>query len=514
MTASPAPRFKRLRILGWLLVCLLGVSFAWATSTGTAPAASQRLAIVLDLQGAIGPASADYTMRGLHKAAERDASVVVLRMDTPGGLDTSMREIIRAILSSPVPVLTWVGPSGARAASAGTYIMYASHVAAMAPGTNLGAATPVAIGGFPSPGQDDRDPRKDRDRDRDARDGRDGREAAKRDGARGDDRAGARSDDKAERTDSADDSDRRDRDRAQPRSPMESKALNDAIAYIRSLAEHRGRNAEWAELAVREAASLGANAALKQNVIDIVATGIPHLLEQAHGRTVIVQETPVTLDTRDLVLEPIDPDWRNQMLAALTNPNLALILMMIGFYGLLFEFMNPGALYPGTIGAIALLLGLYSLSALPINYAGIALMVLGLALIVAEALSPSFGILGIGGTIALVLGATILIDTDMPAFDVSWPLIAGVAAAGLLFAMLAGRAAYAARGHPKETGREGMMHQTGQVLDWRDGAGHVWTMGERWQAVSTSPLVVGQRVHIVSIQGLTLRVEPDSTTTV
>jgi membrane-bound serine protease (ClpP class) len=461
-------------------------------------------------------------MRGLHKAVARDAQVVVLRMDTPGGLDTSMREIIRSILSSPIPVLTWVGPSGARAASAGTYILYASHVAAMSPGTNLGAATPVAIGGGFGQPQEDRDRDRDRGRDRDgARDGAgEGARDGARDGAKGAQGGGAadgtgqsgRDGTGARGTPPGEDRDlarERDRDRGQPRSAMESKAINDAIAYIRSLAEMRGRNADWAEQAVREAASLGANAALKQNVIDIVATGIPHLLEQANGREVIVQERPVTLDTTGLTLAPIDPDWRNRLLGAITNPNLALILMMIGFYGLLFEFMNPGAMYPGTIGAISLLLGLYSLSALPVNYAGMALMVLGLALILAEVLSPSFGILGIGGTIALVLGATILIDTDMPAFDVSWPLIAGVASAGLLFSLLAGRAAMSSRGLRKETGREGMIDKRGTVLDWQGGSGHVWALGERWQAVSDAPLAAGDPVRVVAMEGLTLRVAPD-----
>jgi membrane-bound serine protease (ClpP class) len=484
---------RRLRLLAWVLLLFAGSWIGW-TSAEDPP---RRVAVVLDLQGAIGPASVDYVTRGLTAAARDQAAVVVLRMDTPGGLDTSMREIIRAMLSSPVPVLTWVGPAGARAASAGTYILYASHVAAMAPGTNLGAATPVAIGGgFGSPGREEQDRPRERDRaperDRDTTDGRDGQAEQRRDGE-GDARR---------------DGQRGDRDRARPGTPMEAKAINDAVAYLRSLAELRGRNADWAESAVRDASSLDARAALKQNVIDIVATGVPHLLEQAHGREVTVLERQVVLDTRDLTLQPIDPDWRNQLLGALTNPNLALILMMIGFYGLLFEFMNPGALYPGTIGAISLLVGLYSLSALPVNYAGAALVVLGLALIVAEVMTPSLGILGIGGTLALILGATILIDTELPAFSVSWPLVAGVAAAGLAFAMLTGRAAFQARSRRKETGQEGMIGLRGRVLDWAAGSGHVWVAGERWQATSSEPLAVGQPVRVVAIDGLTLRVEP------
>jgi membrane-bound serine protease (ClpP class) len=294
---------------------------------------------------------------------------------------------------------------------------------------------------------------------------------------------------------------------------MEAKAVNDAVAYIRSLAELRGRNADWAESAVRDASSLAAVQARQQNVIDIVATGIDDLLRQAHGREVMVLQATVTLDTRDMVMDPIEPDWRNRLLGALTNPNLALILMMIGFYGLLFEFMNPGALYPGTIGAISLLVGLFSLSALPVNYAGIALILLGLALIVAEAMTPSLGVLGIGGTIALVLGGTILIDTDMPGFQVSWPLIAGVAVAGLLFAMLAGRAAMRARRFAPVTGREGMLGQPGRVLEWAGDSGYVWAAGERWQAFADEPLAQGQHVRVVAMDGLTLKVESDANRT-
>jgi membrane-bound serine protease (ClpP class) len=289
---------------------------------------------------------------------------------------------------------------------------------------------------------------------------------------------------------------------------MERKVVNDAVAYIRSLAEMRGRNADWAEAAVREGVSLAANDALKQNVIDIVAPTLEDALAQAHGREVVVGQGRVVLDTKGLIQQPIDPDWRTRLLGTLTNPNLALILMMIGIYGLLFEFMNPGALYPGTIGAICLLLGLYALTALPLNYAGLALMALGVALMVAEAFSPSLGILGIGGAIAFVLGGMILIDTEAPGFDVSVGVLAGVAVAGLAFTLLVARAALRSRRRPIVSGTEGMVGGTAKVIDWSGDTGFVWFQGERWSAVSSRPLSPGEQVRVLGRDGLSLRVEP------
>ena len=499
---------RKARLLAWLAMLALGLAVL-VVGAGAAPAS--RTAVVLNLEGAIGPAAADYVARGIGQARERDASVVVLRMDTPGGLDTSMREIIRAILSAPVPVLTFVGPSGARAASAGTYILYASHVAAMAPGTNLGAATPVAIGGgLPMPGGGD-------DRSRDGASGGDrpergpqggaakdganaeqtGREGAEKDGAAKD---GAGSDGSA-------------RPARRPGSAMEAKTVNDAVAYIRSLAQMRGRNADWAESAVREGASLSAEEAKARNVVDLVATSVANLLELAHGRTVAVGERSVVLDTKEIAQIAIDPDWRTRLLSVLTNPNLALILMMIGFYGLIFEFMNPGALYPGTIGAICLLLGLYALSALPLNYAGLGLIVLGVALMIAEAFTPSVGVLGIGGAIAFVLGATILIDTDVPGFGVSLPVIAGIAATGLGFSLLVVRLAWRSRKRPVVSGQEAMVGERGTVLDWSGRSGRVLAAGERWRAESGSPLAPGQHVRVVALDGLVLKVEPEPAAT-
>jgi membrane-bound serine protease (ClpP class) len=368
-----------------------------------------------------------------------------------------------------VPVVTFVHPSGARAASAGTYILYASHVAAMTPGTNLGAATPVAVGGgFPTPGQDDK-------KDEKKEDGEDA-EAEK----------------------------------AKPKSPSEAKAVNDAVAYIRSLAEMRDRNADWAERAVREAESLSSSAALRENVIDVVATNTDDLLKQIHGRTVRVGQADVVLDTEGVTTQELEPDWRTRVLSVITNPNVALILMMIGIYGLIFEFMNPGALVPGTIGGICLLIGLYALALLPVNYAGIALMVLGIGLMIAEAFSPSFGILGIGGVVAFVLGATILVDTEAPGFQLSWAVIAGMAVASLAFTLLAGKLAVSSFRRRIVSGAEELIGASGEVQQWAGGKGFVFAHGERWQAVSDAPLHEGERVRVTGRDGLTLTVTPVS----
>lgn len=366
-----------------LLALVVGALLTpWQSQSG---APGERTAHVLEIAGAIGPATSDYVSRSFTDASEDGASLLILRMDTPGGLDTSMREIIREILASPIPVVTYVAPSGARAGSAGAFILYASHVAAMAPGTNVGAATPVQIGGGGvQPGRD--------------RGG--GSEAGTDTGPQGE-------------------------------TASERKAVNDAAAYIRSLAELRGRNAEWGEEAVRSGASLSATAALARNVADLVAGDMGELLRGLDGRMVTTAGGPVTIETQEMRLVQVEPNWRTRVLSAITNPNVALILMLIGFYGLIFEFMNPGALYPGAIGAISLLLGLYALAALPVNFAGIGLILLGLALITGEAFSPSFGVLGIAGAAAVALGATIMFNTDSPQFRIGWATAAGFGVASL-----------------------------------------------------------------------------------
>lgn len=462
---------RRFAALGMACVLWLFGGGAWA---GSAPPSTGRFATLIALDGVVGPASADYLVRGLAGAARDGASVVVLRIDTPGGLDTSMRDIIRAILASPVPVISWVGPSGSRAASAGTYILYASHLAAMAPGTNVGAATPVSVGGMPMPG---REPVVRRNDDPVASAPKDGKPAG-----------------------------------AKPRpsgNPSESKALNDAVAYIRSLAALHGRDADWAESAVREAVSLSAAEAAERKVIDLVAESVPDLLAMAHGRSIRHGGGALTLDTQGLEVRTVEADWRNRLLGAITNPNLALILLMIGIYGLFFEFMNPGALYPGTIGAISLLVGLYALSALPLDYAGLGLLLLGVVLMAGEAFTPTFGVLGIGGVIAFVIGGTLLIDSDLPGFSLSVPLLAGVGLASLGLTVVAVRLALRTRRLRPASGPEALPGTAATVLEWSNGRGFVHAAGERWQAVGDESLQPGQTVRVKAVLGLVLTVGAD-----
>jgi membrane-bound serine protease (ClpP class) len=476
MKAKPiyAPRRgglgRALRIVGFTLMILTGAAIAG--SGGSRPA------IMLTLDGAVSPATGDYIRRGLDEAASRNAALVILKMDTPGGLASSMRDIIHDILASPVPVAGYVAPSGSRAASAGTYIMYASHVAAMAPSTHLGAATPVQIGGggglpFGGGQQEEKEPQPG------ATDGGDGETSSGEGGG------------------------------SAPKSASEAKAINDAVAYIRSLAELRGRNADWAESAVREAASMTSTRAAEENVIDFIAANPDDLLRQADGMTVRLGENETTLNTAGLAIESIEPDWRNRLLSIITDPNMALIFMMIGIYGLIFEFMNPGTMVPGTIGAICLLLGLYSLAVLPVSYAGAGLMFLGLALIVAEMFAPSFGILGLGGAAAFVLGATILFDPAVPGMGISWPVIGGVAAAAVILALLVSYLAVGSSRRRVVTGREEMIGVPAQVLDWSGEEGHVHVHGERWKASADRAFEEGDRVRITGIDGLVLTVEAD-----
>jgi membrane-bound serine protease (ClpP class) len=434
-----------------------------ALLVGAAPvlASAAAAAVVLTVHDAIGPASADYLIRGIAKAKESGAPLLVIRLDTPGGLDTSMRQIIQAILASPVPVAVYVSPEGARAASAGTYILYAAHIAAMAPATTLGAATPIAIGlpgaGEPPAGE------------------------AKKDESKA----------------------------MAPADAMSAKQVHDASAFIRGLAQQRGRNAEWAERAVREAVSLTASEALRDKVIDVVAKDVPDLLAQIDGRTVHVQAVDVKLATRGLAFEAVLPDWRQRLLSVIANPSFALILMMLGIFGLMFEFSSPGFGVAGVTGAICLLLALFALQMLPVNYAGLALILLGMALLAAELLTPAFGVLGVGGVVAFIAGGLLLFDRDIPGFGVPLALIFGLAASSAAVVLLGGSMALRARRRPVVSGREEMIDAVGEVLAVDNEI--VWALvhGERWKVHSPDALAPGQRVRVVALHGLTLEVRPE-----
>jgi membrane-bound serine protease (ClpP class) len=423
------------------------------------------VALTISIDGAIGPATASYVKDALAAAAERRAEIVILRLNTPGGLTTSMREIIADVLASPVPVIGYVAPSGAHAASAGTYILYATHIAAMAPGTNLGAATPVQIGGQ-VPGLPDTTP----------------------------DKAGKDSKD----------SDGQPKSEPKTKDVMTAKVTNDAVAFIRSLAELRGRNADWAEKAVREAATLSANGALQANVIDLIARSPTDLLRQVDGRTVEVAGGETRhLATKDAVLEAIEPGWISRFLAVITDPNVALILMLVGIYGLIFEFMSPGMVAPGVVGTICLLLALYALNMLPTNYAGLGLMLVGITLLTIEAFNPTV-VLGLGGIIAFVLGAMMLFNVEAPGFRLSWSVIGITAAIFTSLVLVVFGSLRRARKAPARVGAQAMRGLSAQVLDWSENEGHVFAQGERWQARGADSFKPGEMVEVANIKDLTL----------
>lgn len=452
----------------WFLLMMALVLLVQSPALAETSAKSQSPEVIqLTVNDAIGPATADYIERSLAKAEDRRAELVVLRLDTPGGLSSSMRDIIKHIAASSVPVATFVAPSGARAASAGTYILFASPVAAMAPGTNLGAATPVQIGGIslPKPSQDPSE------------------ESAKP---------------------------------SQPQDASKRKAVNDAVAYIRGLAELHGRNVDWAEKAVREAASLPAQEALALNVIDLMADNTWDLLQQLDGREVQLNQRRLVLHTVGAEVVEMPPDWRSELLSVLTNPNVAYILLLVGVYGIIFEFLNPGGIVPGTIGAIAIVLALYAFQLLPISYAGMALILLGIGLMVAEAFEPSFGILGIGGVVAFVIGSIILMDTDAPGFGIDLSVIVTFAVLSVLVVAAVVHLAFKSYRQPVVSGLQELVGSEAVVLTDFNGKGQVIVHGEHWQAVSEVPLKQNQTVRVTGMKHLTLQVTPietDSATT-
>ena len=451
------------------LLCLLAVA-----SLGLAPSGSSAASpsvVVVPLRGAIGPASADFVTRALARAADEHAQLVVLQIDTPGGLDRSMRQIVKDILASPVPIAAFVAPSGARAASAGTYILYASHIAAMAPGTNLGAATPVNMGApeatpaLPPKSGDAR-----------SKNGKD---------------PPASTDDKAGET-----------------TAMSKKQVHDAAAYIRSLAQLRGRNVAWGERAVREAVSLSADEALTEKVIDLTARDVSDLVAKLNGRKVTTASGEQVLATSDVTLISIEPDWRTRFLAVVTDPSVALLLLMAGMYLLIFEFMNPGMALPGVLGAISLLIGLFALQMLPVNYAGLGLLLLGLTFMIAEIFMPTYGSLGVGGLAAFVVGAVMLIDTDVPGFGIPTGLIIAVAVVTALFIFVVVGVALKARRRPIVTGDDELIGSVGIALDDAESEGWARVHSEQWRVRSPVPLKRGQSVRVMARSDLVLFVQP------
>jgi membrane-bound serine protease (ClpP class) len=488
------PRGARYPLLVAALLLVTSALHHIVAAAQTTTAARAGTAAVLEINGAIGPATSHYIVHGLEAAQKSGSRLVVLEIDTPGGLDSATRDIIRAILASSVPVVGYVSPPGARAASAGTYILYACHIAAMAPATNLGAATPVPIGGEPEPGSVPLP-------------GGGARPGEKPDsggsGSNPDSDKGNPGTAKPPSGGGAEEGE------PAPHSAMERKVVNDAVAYIRGLAELRGRNAEWAEQAVRGAASLSANAALEKKVIDLIARDVPDLLVRIDGREVQhIDNRTEKLATRDLRVVRVKPDWRTQLLAVITNPTVAYGLMIIGIWGLLLEGYNPGAVLPGVVGSICLLIALFAFQILSVNYAGLALVAVGTAMIIAEFFFPTYGSLGIGGIIAFVVGSLILFDTDVPGLSVGRPLIAAIATVGALMVAFIVYMATRAMRHPVTTGTQGMIGASAEVVADFTGKGKVRYGGELWNARSDRPLRAGDAARIVKVEGLTLWVEP------
>ena len=422
---------------------------------------------VLTIEGAIGPATAHHINQALEKAAEDDVELVVVKLDTPGGLVDSLRAIVQDILSSPVAVCTYVAPNGARAASAGTYLSYASHISAMCPVSNIGSSTPVSMSPVPNsvpgiPGS----------------------------------------------TDSPDDSEEIDQEETNGTTAMDQKILEDSVAYIKSLAELRGRNMEWAEKTVREAANLTASEALELNVTDYIAEDLHDLLEQIHGATIEnVAGNTVTLDTSDSTIIEVETDWVYEFLKIITNPNVAYLLLIVGVNAIIIELYNPGLGGAGILGIICLVLGAYALHLLPVNYAGLALLVVGVILFVAEAITPSYGVFGLGGIVAFVTGSLLLYNTDVPAFQISFAVVAAISTVTALLMIFVIRTALKQRKKGPVSGLDGLIGKQARVLEDFADEGRVFAEGETWLATADVPLARNDKVVVREIDGLTLKVE-------
>jgi membrane-bound serine protease (ClpP class) len=412
--------------------------------------ADSSLVVKLEIKGAIGPASSEYLSDGIEFAKEKDANMILIELDTPGGLSSSMRDMIQSITNSPIPIVTYVYPKGAHAASAGTYLLYASHVAAMSPGTNLGAATPVSL--MPTPSGADLN--------------------------------------------------------SSAISTLEKKVTNDAVAYIKSLAELNDRNISWALSAVEEAKSISASDALKFGVIDLIAEDRDELMSKLDGRSVLLSGKAVTLMTKNVSIHSFEPSWKNRFLSTITNPNIAYILLLLAIYGIFFELMNPGTLFSGVIGVISGVIALYALNMIPFNYAGLLLILLGIAFMVAEVFVAGFGILGIGGVIAFAFGSLLLFDADTLGHSVSIPLVMAFSLSSLAFFVLVMKLFLSSRSAKIVSGADEMIGSAAQVVDLTKSGYLVHCHGETWSAVSDSKLSIGQDVEVVELSGLILKVKP------
>ena len=529
------PLFNPFRGMRIHQILLLMLAFSVPLVASAAEEGEVGAVWLVDLDGAVGPASSDLVIRTIGDAESAGAQALIVRMDTPGGLDKSMRDLVKAILGAGIPIVTFVAPSGARAASAGTYIAYASHIAAMAPATNIGSSTPVSIApqspqpSAPTPFQPpperneenagaSRSTPSDEEAGSTAATGASGEESAKSGestgSGEGNETGNGNQDDRAETTkrggdgkDTGDDSTERS-PVPLPTDAMTRKVVNDAVAYLQGLAELRGRNVEWAEKTVREGANLPANAALEQNVIDLVSPHITDLLKQLDGREVEIDGEAHILATADAELVTVETDWRHELLSIITDPSIAYGLLIIGVYLLMLEFYNPGILFPAVTGIICMLLGAYGLQMLPVNYAGLALIIVGIAMLILEVMTPTYGVLGVGGVIAFVIGSIILVDSDLPGYQLPIAIIAGftVATGGAAFFIVG--AAVRARRSRVVTGLRGMVGGSGVVLDDFQGEGEVRAFGEIWRARSDAPLEKNAPVRIVAVDGLVLTVAP------